>query len=86
MNAQPTKLERRLRIAGAMIIAGLLVELFSLRWAHPTAFLVFMIFGGTLIGVGTLFYLYSLVSSEARKVEATEQPAIAGGSIKPGVK
>jgi hypothetical protein len=65
MNSQPTKLERRLRIAGGMIIGGLLVELFSLRWAHPTAFLLFIILGGTLIVAGILVYLYSLVSGEA---------------------
>jgi hypothetical protein len=62
MKIQPANIERRLRIAGGMIIAGLLVELFSLRWSHPTAFLVFIVFGGALIGIGILFYLYSLVS------------------------
>ncbi|HKX33676.1 MAG TPA: hypothetical protein VJ302_38710 [Blastocatellia bacterium] len=65
-----TKLERRLRIAGAMIIGGLLVELFSLRWTHPTAFLVFMIFGGALIGAGILLYLYSLVAGESGQTPA----------------
>jgi uncharacterized membrane protein YczE len=62
MKMQPGNIERKLRIAGIMIIAGLLVELFSLRWSHPTAFLVFIMFGGALIGIGVLFYLYSLVS------------------------
>ena len=65
-----TKLERRLRIAGTMIIGGLLVELFSLRWTHPTAFLVFMIFGGALIGAGILLYLYSLVAGESGRTPA----------------
>jgi RsiW-degrading membrane proteinase PrsW (M82 family) len=65
MKLQSSNFERRLRIAGIMIIAGLLVELFSLRWSHPTAFLVFIILGGALIGIGILFYLYSLVSRES---------------------
>jgi hypothetical protein len=64
MNIQPAKIERRLRIAGIIIIAGLSVALFSLSWSHPTAFLVFIVLGGVLIGVGILFYLYSLVSRE----------------------
>jgi hypothetical protein len=64
MKIQPAGIERRLRIAGIMISAGLLVELFSLRWSHPTAFLVFIVFGGALIGIGILLYLYSLVSRE----------------------
>ena len=66
MNASLTILERKLRTAGAMIIAGLLVELFSLHWTHPTSFLVFMIFGGALIGAGILCYLYSLVAGHHR--------------------
>ena len=65
MNTTTTKLERRLQIAGAMIIGGLLVELVSLRWTHPTAFLVFMIFGGMSIGAGILLYLYSLVAGDS---------------------
>lgn len=69
---QPDKIERRLRVAGILIIAGLLVELFSLRWSHPTAFLIFIMLGGTLIGIGILVYLYSLVSREPVKVESSE--------------
>jgi RsiW-degrading membrane proteinase PrsW (M82 family) len=65
MKMQSANFERRLRIAGIIISAGLLVELFSLRWAHPTAFLVFIILGGALIGIGILFYLYSLISRES---------------------
>jgi RsiW-degrading membrane proteinase PrsW (M82 family) len=72
MKMQPGNIERRLRIAGIMIIAGLLVELFSLRWSHPTAFLVFIILGGALIGIGILFYLYSLISRESVEAQSSD--------------
>jgi hypothetical protein len=60
MKTQLTRPERRLRTGGLLIIGGLLVEAFSLRWSHPTAFLVFIMLGGTLMGAGILLYLYSL--------------------------
>ncbi len=54
--------ERRVRIAAVLVLAGLIVELTALRWAHPTAFLVFALAGMPLVGVGILMLLYSLVS------------------------
>jgi hypothetical protein len=64
MNIQPTKIERRIRMAGILLIAGLLVELVTLRWSHPTAFLFFLLLGGALMAVGIGVYLLSLVSAE----------------------
>jgi hypothetical protein len=57
-----TKLEKRLRISGTLIIIGLVVELVTLYWSHPTAFLFFAGLGGSLIALGVLLYLISLVS------------------------
>jgi hypothetical protein len=57
-----TRLEKRLRIAGSLILAGLLVELLTLKWSHPTAFLFFLMLGGSLIAIGMLLYLYSIVA------------------------
>ena len=64
MNIQPTKIERRIRLAGNLLIAGLLVELVTLRWSHPTAFLFFLLLGGALMALGIAIYLVSLVSAE----------------------
>jgi len=64
MNIQPTKIERRIRLAGTLLIAGLLVELVTLRWSHPTAFLLFLLLGGALTALGITIYLLSLVSAE----------------------
>lgn len=66
MNTQLSKIEKRIRLAGLLLIAGLLVELITLRWAHPTAFLFFLMLGGTLMALGIIIYLVSLVSSERK--------------------
>ena len=60
---QITEIERRLRIAGALIFVGLLIEAVTLQWNSPMTFLVFLGLGGLLIGLGVVFYLFSLVSS-----------------------
>ena len=66
MNTQPSKIEKRIRIAGILLIAGLLVELVTLRWSHPTAFLFFLLLGGTMMALGIVIYLFSLVSAESK--------------------
>jgi hypothetical protein len=64
MNAQPRKIERRIRLAGILLITGLLAELVTLWWSHPTAFLFFLFVGGGLMGVGIVVYLFALISNE----------------------
>jgi len=64
MKIQSPKIERRIRQAGILLIAGLLVELVTLRWSRPTAFLFFLLLGGALMAVGIVIYLFSLVSAE----------------------
>jgi hypothetical protein len=66
MNMQPTKIEKRIRMAGILLIAGLLVELVTLRWSHPTAFLFFLLLGGAMMALGIFIYLFSLVSAESK--------------------
>ncbi|MBO0726341.1 MAG: hypothetical protein J2P52_12125 [Blastocatellia bacterium] len=58
------KIEKRIRLAGTLLIAGLLVEIVTLRWSHPTAFLFFLLLGGGLMALGIVVYLLSLVSAE----------------------
>jgi uncharacterized membrane protein YczE len=66
MKTQSTKIERRIRLAGILLIAGLLVELLTLRWSHPTAFLFFLLLGGALMALGIGVYLLSLVSAGSK--------------------
>lgn len=61
-----SRIERRLQISGILIVLGLLVELITLYSSHPTAFLIFMFFGGSLIILGILYFLYSLVTADKK--------------------
>jgi hypothetical protein len=60
----PSSIDRRVRIAAALVGAGLLVEIMVLRGEHPSAFLIFVLAGIPLVAAGVLVFLYSLVSSE----------------------
>ena len=55
-------LSRRFRIAGILIILGLVVESLSLLWNHPLSFVAFIGIGGLLLAAGIVLYLWSLTS------------------------
>jgi hypothetical protein len=55
-------LEARLRVSAASVMLGLVVEIASLTWRHPTAFIVFVVVGGALMAAGMALFLYSIVS------------------------
>ena len=62
---QPTPddfISRRLRIAGVLIVLGLIVEALSLIWTHPLSFVAFLAIGGLLLFLGIVVYLTALVS------------------------
>src|SRR5262249_27328920 len=63
-------MQRRLKFAGALIVAGLAIELLSLFWSRPIAFLVFMFAGGLLLLLGIVIYLYSLVPAARGSTKA----------------
>ena len=54
-------LSRGLRQAAVLIAVGLLVELLTLFWAHPTAFLTFAFVGGALMAAGVARYLFAIL-------------------------
>lgn len=54
-------IRRLLQVSSGMIILGLLVEISSFLWFHPLSFVLFIFVGATLIGLGVLIYLISLV-------------------------
>jgi len=64
-----TKLERRLRQSGVLVAIGLIAELISLLWNHPTAFFLFLGVGAVLMAAGVLYYFYSLVTVSERPSE-----------------
>ena len=65
MTPADPKLTRRLQISGLLVGLGLAVEALTLAWSHPTAFLAFLLVGGTLVGVGVLLYLFAIVTYSA---------------------
>jgi hypothetical protein len=58
-------LARRLRISGLLVALGLIVEAITMLWSHPTAFLVFLLVGGSLVAAGVLLYLFSIATLPA---------------------
>jgi hypothetical protein len=54
-------IERLLRIASVLVILGLSLEIISLLWFHPLSFVLFAFVAASLIGLGILIYLASLV-------------------------
>ena len=66
MEIQESRIAPKLRVAGVLIALGLLVELVTLAWNNPIAFLIFLGVGGLLIFVGIVIYLLSLVPREQR--------------------
>ncbi len=45
-------ISKRLRLAGTLIILGLVVERASLVWNHPLSFVIFVGLGGLLLFLG----------------------------------
>ena len=60
--ARGSLLCRRLQGAGMFVSARLVVQFTTLYWSHPLAFVIFILLGGTLVSLGVLVYLYSIVS------------------------
>ena len=62
MTHESIGLHRRLQLSGILVAAGLLIQMVTLYWAHPLAFVLFIVLGGTLITGGILLYLYAIAS------------------------
>jgi hypothetical protein len=54
-------IRRLLRVSSGLVILGLLLEIVSLLWFHPLSFVLFAFVAASLIGLGILVYLVSLV-------------------------
>ncbi|HWX56545.1 MAG TPA: hypothetical protein VN176_18325 [Verrucomicrobiae bacterium] len=63
MPQQSVFVSRRLRLAGTLVILGLLVQGLTLLWNHPLAFLSFLGLGGLLLFAGIVIYLFALISA-----------------------
>jgi hypothetical protein len=63
-------MEKRLRKAAALVLVGLIVEGLSLLWARPLSFILFLGVGATLIALGIVIFLMSLVSASTHHQDA----------------
>ena len=50
-----------MRLSAGLVLSGLVIEAVSLRWSHPTAFLLFAIVGGACLAAGIGLYLRRLI-------------------------
>jgi hypothetical protein len=57
------RLQRRLKIAAYLLMAGLLVEVLTLYWSSPLSFMLFIGLGGTLVGLGIIVYLVAIAAA-----------------------
>ena len=60
---------RLLRVSSLLVIVGLVLEIVSLLWFHPLSFVLFAFVAATLIGLGILVYLVSLVFAASPNAE-----------------
>ena len=58
-------IERRIRWSGILIVMGLLLQMLTLLWTHPLAFMCFLMIGCPLVAAGMLLFFYSLVSHQS---------------------
>ena len=57
-----TIIEHRIRLASALVILGLLVEVASFLWKSPLAFFLFLVGACGISAAGILLFLVSLVT------------------------
>ena len=62
MKEATSRLHRKLKIAGCLIMLGLLIEATTLYWSRPLSFLGFIGIGGFLVTAGIALYLLSIVN------------------------
>jgi hypothetical protein len=62
------------RVASALVMLALLIELATLFWSHPLSFIVFATIGGAALVAGLLLFLYWLIVADRR--DATAPPRL----------
>jgi hypothetical protein len=65
VTARANSIEKRIQVAGIILIAGLLIEALCLLWARPISFVIFVAVGGLFLFAGVVVFLFSLVSSQS---------------------
>jgi hypothetical protein len=69
MNLSEIGIRRLLQVSSALVIVGLALEIVSLLWFHPLSFVLFAFVAASLIGLGVLVYLASVVFAGASSAD-----------------
>jgi hypothetical protein len=64
-------IERRIRWAGLLVVCGLVIQMITLIFIHPLAFMAFLLISCPLVAIGILLFLYSIVSHDHGELEST---------------
>ena len=62
MNELDGRLERRLKLAGRLVMIGVAASSGTLLWHHPLSFMLFASLGGLLVIGGMVTYLVAIAS------------------------
>lgn len=65
-------IERRIRWAGLLIVCGLVIQMITLIFIHPLAFMAFLLISCPLVAIGILLFLYSIVSHDHSESESAK--------------
>jgi hypothetical protein len=60
-------IENRIRWSGLLIVLGVTVLLFTLRWSHPLSFMAFLVLGCPLIVAGIMLFLWALAVKDGAR-------------------
>jgi hypothetical protein len=69
MQTQAKSINKKLRVSGALIALGLLVQALSLLWNHPLSFIAYVTIGGLFVAGGIVLYLFTLVNIPSGELE-----------------
>ena len=69
-----TRIERRIRMAGTLVLIGLLLSVVSMLWHHPLSFASLHVLGLLLFIAGCAVYLLALLSSDADGASDSQHP------------
>lgn len=68
-----TPLERRIRLASILVIAGLLVEATTFFWKSPLSFFLFLFVACGLAAAGIVLFLISLITVGGASSEGSKK-------------
>jgi heme A synthase len=69
-----TPIERRIRLAGALVLIALLLSIVSMLWNHPLSFASLHVLALLLFIAGCAVYLVALLPSDAAPSSDSEHP------------